>query len=112
MFGKTEKMLEEFEEIVDEKLAKNLNYAFANSFNLYLEKFREMVDHENKLIQNSANEAIEKIRLASTQISNINELINSNRALAINVENLVEEIRKRDAIIERKNKQISKLKEQ
>jgi len=110
MFGKSEKMLEEFERIIESKFEQNLNYIIANSFNLYLEKFREMVDCEKEIIEKSSKETIEKINAASNQMFQIEEIISENKKMAAQVNYLIDEIRKRDAIIERKNKQIAKLK--
>jgi len=110
MFGKSEKMLEEFERIIESKFEQNLNYIIANSFNLYLEKFREMVDYEKEIIEKSSKETIEKINAASNQMFQIEEIISENKKMTAQVNYLIDEIRKRDAIIERKNKQIAKLK--
>jgi len=110
MFGKSEKMLEEFEKILNEKLEENLNHSFANSFNLYLDKFREMVDAEKEIIENAAEKTIKKINSASNKMMQIEELISSNKTMTSQVNILINELKKRDAIIERKNKQIAKIK--
>ncbi len=110
MFGKSERTLMEIEKMFDRKFEENLDYAFANSFNSYLEKFRDMVDREKEIIEKSASIAIEELKRNSILLNEIEEMIKINKAFAKENDNLIDEIRKRDAIIERKNKQIAKLK--
>jgi len=108
MFNKTDEILN----AVNELLEYQLKQAFVNSFNLYVEKFQRLVDDEKIIIDNSAKEAIDKINIASSKLSKIDELIKANAKLSNDVDNLLKEIRKRDAIIQRKNNQIAKLKGQ
>jgi len=107
MFGKSEKLLEEINNMLEAKL----NLLFANSFNFYLDQFRELVNHEKELIEESANEAIEKIDTATNKLTNIDEVVNANKKLSEEVLQLINEIRKRDAKLDRKEKEIKRLKE-
>lgn len=110
MFGKSEQLIENINTLLDNHLQEKIDQAFANSFNLYLEKFRDFVDQEKEIISTSAKEAVEKINIASEKLSEIDQLISMSAKLAEETNRLTQEIRKRDAIIERKNKQIAKLK--
>lgn len=112
MFNKSEEILEGVNKLLDHHLDQKFNHAFANSFNLYLDKFRSIVDQEKELIEDSATKAVEKIDNASNKLIKTDEVLAANTKLSQEVKNLIEEIRKRDAIIERKNKQIAKMKEQ
>ena len=110
MFGNSDKLLEDINYLLNHHLEEKINQAFSNSFNLYLEKFRELVDHEKEIIEKYAAQAVQKIDIASSKIQEIGKIENINFQLTNEIEELIGEIRKRDAIIERKNKQILRLK--
>lgn len=112
MFGKSEKLLEDIDNLLQHHLEQKINQSILNSFNRYLEKFQELVDDEKEIIEESSKKAIEKITIVSNKISKIDAISKTNQKLSNEVTNLVQEIRKRDAIIERKNKQIANLKGQ
>ena len=111
MFGKSERLLEDIDQLLNNHLTEKLNKEFANSFNLYLDKFIKMVDQEKELIENSATKAVEKIDNASNRLIRTDEILAANIKLSQEIKNLIKEIRRRDSIIERKNQQIAKLKD-
>jgi len=103
---------EKIETIVAEKVEITINNLIAGSLNDYLDKLRDILDQEQELIQKTAANTIEKIKVP---IENLNTLEKNMSALQqkfyeLEIENkkLVDEIRKRDAIIERKTKKLAK----
>jgi hypothetical protein len=105
MFGKSERLIEDFEEMLDLKFQQKLDENMTKTFNRYLEKFREIVDSEKKIIEDAALESIQKIESVGKQLTKMNELTKMNLEL-------VQEIRIRDAKIKRKEKQIERLKKE
>lgn len=102
MFNKTDEILNGVDKLLNKK--------FTNSLNFYLDQFHEIILQEKEVINSSTKKAIEEIRDTSDKLIKIDELARSNAKLSEKIQQLVQEIRKRDAIIERKNNQIAKLK--
>jgi Fe2+ transport system protein B len=100
---------EKIEKIIDAKLSGH-EQEIANSFNHYLTEFRRLIDEEIRAIKIAGEEAnqLEKINNIQRTLNlfslNLQELEKANK-------NLHDEIKKRDAIIERKTKQIQRLKD-
>jgi len=103
---------EKIENIVSVEVEKIMNDLIAGSLNDYLENLRNVLNQEQNLINKTAADTIEKIK---KPIENLNELEKNmstiqNKFYGLELENkkLIDEIRKRDAIIERKSKQLQK----
>jgi flagellar biosynthesis chaperone FliJ len=100
---------EELIEQIDNLLENHLNKAVAESFNYYLEQLRNLVDLEIDSIKKTSKrvDIEDKILRIEQSIENIYknmEKINETNMMLHN------EIKKRDAIIDRKTRQISRLK--
>ena len=95
------------ENIVSEEVEKTMNNLIAGSLNNYLEELRDLINEEQELINTTARKTIERIQDPIKNLENI-----QSRFYLMQIENkkLVDEIRKRDAIIERRNKKIEQLK--
>ena len=111
MFGKSEKLLNDIDNLLNEHLERKLDSKLSTSFNYYLDQFRDLINHEKDIIQKSANEAIKKIDDATIKLLHIEEIAKSNEELSNEVLNLINEVRKRDAKLERRKKEIQRLKE-
>jgi uncharacterized protein (DUF3084 family) len=105
LFNSNEELIEQ----IDNLLENHLNKAVAESFNYYLEQLRNLVDVEIDSIKKTSKRVNNEDKILSIErsIENISEQMEK-----VNQTNIFlhDEIRKRDAIIERKTKQISRLK--
>jgi len=103
---------EKIQRIVATEVEVTINNQVAASLNNYLEKLRDILDQEQKLIKKTADDTIEKIKEPiknlNTLEKNMSALQNKFYELELENKKLVDEIRKRDAIIERKSKQLQK----
>ncbi|SFV70903.1 hypothetical protein MNB_SM-5-465 [hydrothermal vent metagenome] len=93
------------ENIVSAEVEKTMNNLIAGSLNNYLEELRDLISEEQELINMTARKTIERIKDPIKNLENI-----QSRFYLMQIENkkLIDEIRKRDAIIERKTKQLQK----
>lgn len=92
-------------EKIDIIFQNQMNETLGKSFEQYIIQFQELVDEEKKIIENSTREAIaklEKFEKLDKQFLYLNNVI-----IELN-----KEIRKRDTIVKRKEKQIERLKEE
>jgi len=95
---------------IDILIKNNMNQVIANSINFYLEPLRNILDEEQKLISDATTKAIEKLDQYSEVGETLQSLINENQRMSKVVLELQKEIQTRDAMIHRKDKQISRLK--
>jgi uncharacterized phage infection (PIP) family protein YhgE len=106
---------EKIKNIISVEIETTLNNLVASSLNDYLDKLRDILDQEQKIIQETASKTVEKINqpieILNTLEKKMSALQNTLFDLETENKKLIDEIRKRDAIIERKTKQIARLKE-
>lgn len=106
MFKNDDDVLEK----IDMLIKNNINEVVANSINFYLEPLRNILDKEQKLISDATSKAVEKLDQYSEVSEILQSLIKENKKMSKVVLDLHKEIQKRDAIIHRKDEQISRLK--
>jgi len=114
MFGKTNKLIEELENYMDKRIEETIIRVLAEN----LEKYRELMDDEHKIMKQTQKEIRENLEDAPLQMRSILDELETYKSLPSHIKSLIEtieqkdkEIKKRDAIIERKNRQIQRLKD-
>jgi hypothetical protein len=94
-------------EIIENIYKKSIHKIIVQLFNIHLEKLSNSTEETINIIDTSANKAIIAIENSYSKLENINNQFTELTELNLQ---LHKEIQKRDAIIERKNKKIQRLK--
>jgi len=113
MFGTKideEDLYNAFSEAIDEQLKKH----FVQNFNIYIDQFKQQIFNGKEILEEAAKrpifQLVENTNKLEDLTQQIHELAAENKEQLQKINELIESVRKRDAIITRKQVKIEQLK--